>query len=483
MSTTGSIVMQKRAIFQLRDIFQHPATLLGAVLLGGWMGILFPAGVSALSAISTLYLSLIQMASLPFVVLAIFFGLQRLPSLPGSGRRLLLMIVMSAAAMLLCAVIGLLVASATSAGAGMTDNETAALGGLALQSESQFTMSLHDTGASAKDSWKVSALVPDNLFAVLALGSVPSILIGVVLFGIAVAVQGQGASGHLTNIFEGIYRALESLINRFNALLPAAAFVLAAAATSAAGVEVIVLLKSFLGAFFASALLICALSVGAIAWRVKKSPWEVLLALREPVTVCLFSPVAVAAVPGFIHSMSVRLGFSRGLVELYSPIAPVFVKAGEALFFAVLAFFIANVYGHPLSIGDTALICLLSWLAALWSVGFAGVKSVVLGTFVMNSLGLPLEALLPVFILVEGICEGARNLLSFLVSSALLALVSDGLYLNEGQFSEAGPSSSITFAIGRMQALFGLILLAIALLSVFCAGVGFGLRKAIAFAI
>lgn len=473
-------MMKKRPIIQLKDIFQHPATLLSAVLLGGWVGVLFPSSVAVLSAISTLYLSLIQMASLPFVVLAVFFGLQRLPSLPNSGRRLLLMIAMSAVAMLLCAVIGILVSSATSAGAGMTGKETAALGGLALQSESQFVMSLHDAGTDPQKEWKVSALVPDNLFAVLALGSVPSVLIGVLVFGIAVAVQGQGASGHLTNILEGIYRALESLINRFNALLPAAAFVLAAAATSAAGIEVIVLLKSFLGAFFAAALLICALSTGAIAWRLKRQPWEVLLALREPVTICLFSPAAVAAVPGFIYSMSDRLGFSRGLVELYSPIAPVFVKAGEALFFAVLAFFIANMYGHTLGFGELALICLLSWVAALWSVGLVGVKSVILGTFVMNSLGLPLEAVLPVFILIEGICEGARNLLSFLVSSALLALVSDGLYLNNGQFSEPWHSSSIRFTLGRMQALFGFVLLTIALLAVFFAGVGFGLHKTIA---
>ncbi|MBC7500236.1 MAG: cation:dicarboxylase symporter family transporter [Herminiimonas sp.] len=467
-------------MIQPKDIFQHPATLLGAVLLGGWVGTLFPESAPGLAAVSTLYLSLIQMASLPFVVLAVFFGLQRLPTLPGAGRRLLMLVVMSVIAMLLCAMVGVLVASITSAGAGMSSTQTAALGELAMRSDSQFVMALRGVEGATPSLWDVTALVPNNLFAVLAYGSVPSVLIGVLLFGYAIAVQDPVASSHLSGIFEGIYRALESLVTRFNALLPAASFVLAAAATSAAGVESIVLLGSFLGAFFAATLIVSALSIGAICWRLQKSPWEVLTALRDPITVCLFSPVAVAAVPGFIHGMSAQLGFSRALVELFTPIAPVFIKAGEALFFAVLAIFIANLYDHALSLGDVALICLLSWAAALWSVGIVGVKSVILGTFVMTSLGLPLEAVLPVFLLVEVLCEGPRNLLSFLVSSALIALVSDGLYINSTeQVTEAWQPSTVRLRFTRKQALAGSSLLALALLTVFCAGVGFGLRKAI----
>jgi aerobic C4-dicarboxylate transport protein len=471
--------MTTATMISLKDIFQHPAFLLGSVLLGGWVGMLFPGSAGPLGAAATLYLSLMHMASLPFVILAVFFGLQRLPALPGSGRRLLLLAMMAVAAMLLCAVVGVLVASLTSAGAHMSSTQSAILGQLALQSESQFVMALRGTELAAPGLWQVTSLVPDNLFSALAYGSVPSALIGIFFFGLAVAVQAPGAASHLTDIFEAIYRALESLIHRFNALLPIASFVLAAAATSAAGVEPIVLMSSFLGAFFAATCIVSALSIAVIGWRLKKSPLVVLAALREPITVCLFSPVAVAAVPGFIEGLSVRLGLGRGLVELVSPTAPFFIRAGEALFFSVLAVFIANLYGRALGPGDMALICLLSWAAALWSLGIVGVKSVVLGTFVLTSFGLPLEAVLPVFILIEVLCEGARNLLSFLVSSALIALVSDGLYIDEEQDSDPWHPPTLKLVFDRRQALFGLVLLAIALLSVFCAGVGVGLRHAI----
>jgi len=468
----------KPAMLQLKDIFQHPASLLGAMLLGGWIGTLFPASAPLLAAVSMLYLSLIQMAALPFVILAVYFGLQRLPTEPDSGARLARLAAMSLLAMLLCAMVGVLVASASSAGAGLSAAQATSLGRLALRSESQFVMAMHDSTESAAGQWNIGALVPDNFFGVLAYGSLPSVLIGVLCFGAAVSVQDPQRSAQLNGIFEGMYRALESLVHRFNTLLPAAAFVLAAAATATAGVEAIVLLSSFLGAFFAAAAAVCAAAIGIICWKLNKSPWLVLLALREPITVCLFSPVAVAAVPGFIQGMSVRLGFSRGLVELVSPIAPVFLKAGEAMFFSVLAIFVANLYHHYLSAADIAWICALSWTAALWSVGIAGVKSVILGGFVMASMSLPLEAVLPVFMLVEVLCEGPRNLLSFLISSALIALVADGLYINNEQVSEAWQPSTLKLVFTRKQALFVLFLLLIALFTVFCAGVGYGLRRA-----
>lgn len=466
------------SIIQLRDVFQHPATLLGAMLLGGWVGTLAPDRAGQLAALAALYLSLIQMAAFPFVILAVYFGLQRLPSEPGSGRRLAQVAGTSLLAMLLCAIVGVIVASVFGAGSGLSAQQTATLGRLALRSDSQFNMSMHDDDP-APQPLDVHVLVPDNLFGVLAYGSVPAVLIGVLCFGAAVAVQDPQRSAQLNGIFEGAYRALESLVHRFNILLPAAAFVLAAAATATAGMDAILLLGSFLLSFFVAGALVCAAAIGVICWRLKTTPWPVMLALREPITVCLFSPAAVAAVPGFIQGMSVRLGFSRGLVELVSPIAPVFIKAGEAMFFAVLAVFVANIYHQPLQIGDIALICLLSWACALWSVGIAGVKSVILGGFVLGAMGLPLEAVLPAFMLVEVLCEGPRNLLSFLISSALIALVAEGLYIHNEQVSEVWHPSTLKLVFTRKQALFVLLLLLFALFTVFCAGMGYGLRHAL----
>jgi hypothetical protein len=62
------------------------------------------------------------------------------------------------------------------------------------------------------------------------------------------------------------------------------------------------------------------------------------------------------------------------------------------------------------------------------------------------------------------------------VSSALIALVSDGLYINHGKVLDVLQPPVLKLAFERRQALFGLALLAMALITVFCAGVGYGLR-------
>lgn len=464
-------------MFRLKDIVQHPALLVAAVLLGGWMGSLFPSAAQFWTGVGELYFALIRMAALPLVVVAVFFGLQRMTQLPGSLARLPWLLLLSALAMGFSAGVGVLVASLSAAGSGLSAADAGALGELSLVTESPWVMGLHSEAEAPAEQWRLGTLVPDNLFGVLAYGSLASVLVGVLAFGLAVAAQETEQAQSFTRILEGLYRSLEAMVERINSLLPAAAFVLAAAATASAGLTTIFLLGGFLGAFALAALVVLAVSTALLCWRLQSSPWAVLGALREPITLCLFSPVAVAAVPSFIHAMSVRLGFSRGLVEFFAPVAPVFLRAGEALFFAVLAIFVANLYGRVLSPGDVLLICLLSWAAALWSVGVVGVKSVTLGGFVLAFLGLPLEAVLPSFLLVEVLCEGPRNLLSFLVGCGLIALVSRGLSIQASDDLPA-PASELRLGLrlSRRMAWLSLALLGLALLTVFAAGVGVGLR-------
>lgn len=460
----------------LRDILHQPATLLGAVLLGAWVGMLWPQGAPLFAALSTIYLSLIQVAALPFLVLAVYFGLQRMAAAGEQWRRLGVLALLGLLLMLLCALGGAVLASLGAAGAGLDAGQEASLGRLAMRAEAPPVVSLHAEEAAA-GAVAAPPLVPRNLYAVMAFGSAPSVLIGVLLFGAAVAVQRPEASNQLSSILEAVYRGMELAIRSVNIGLPLTAFILAAAATSSAGGESIGLLTGFLLTWYGSVLLCCALVVGLLAWRLKTHPWQVLTALREPVTICLFAPVGAAALPEFIEALSVRLGFSRGVVELMASICPVFIKTGEALFFAVLAVFVANVYGQPPGAVDILLIGFLAAWTALWAIGVPGVKAVLWAGVLQASLGLPLDAMLPVLLMLEVLCEGARNLVSYLAAAALIALGSEAALPQQAVAASAAATAPLLLVLGRRQAWLGAGLLAAALLSVFGAGLGAGLRK------
>jgi aerobic C4-dicarboxylate transport protein len=467
----------KPAAFAPKDILQHPAVLLGMVLLGGWAGAMLPQGQGLFAACAALYLLLIQMAALPFAILALYFGLQRLQTVAAAPRLLATILALSLVGMLLCAVVGVAVASISGAGGHLTPQQLDDFGSLTLRAETSVQMLRYGSDAAFSLPWQGGTLVPDNLFAALAHGSMPALMIGVLCFAAAAAAQGQEAGRALGAILEASYRALESLVHQVNYFLPLMAFMLSASAAAAAGIDTIVLLGGFLATFLAGTLALSALAVGVISLRLRTSPLKVLTTLREPITVCLFSPVAVAAVPSLIDSMSERLGYSRGLIELCAPLTAVFIKAGEALFFAVLAIFVANLYDAPPDAGALLWIVILSFVAALLSVGVPGAKSVVLGGFVLAPLGLPLEAVLPVFMLVEVLCEGARNLLSLLISSALIALVAEGLYIDQTQDFLSARLESVRFICKRKHLLAMSILFGVALAGVFFAGVGVGLHE------
>ncbi|WP_426338125.1 cation:dicarboxylate symporter family transporter [Pseudoduganella sp. S-14] len=459
----------------LHAILHQPAALLAAMLLGAWCGLAWPAASPLFAALAALYLSLVQAATLPFLALAVYFGLQRSVAGGAPWGRLAWLLAAGLAGMLACALAGALLTSAAAGGAGMAPDQAAALGRLTARAEIGAPISLRgDAPPAAMPA--APDLVPANLYAALAAGAVPSVLVGVILFGAAVAAQKVERAAQLGSILEAVYRGLEGVIGLVNTGLPLIAFVLAAAAVGAAGTE-ISLLGGFLGSWAVAALLASGLALAALCWRLKSAPAPVLTALRMPLTVCLFSPVGTAALPEFIEALSVRLGFPRGTVELLASAFPVFARSGEALFHAVLAVYAANIYGHALALQDLVLLALLSCWFTLATSGLPGAKAALWSGVLQARFGLPLDALLPVLVAVEVLCEGTRSLVSYLAAAALVALSAEPGRLPAATARDSVQGASVVLVLGRRQAVLSLLLLGGTLLLVFCAGLGAGLRK------
>jgi aerobic C4-dicarboxylate transport protein len=142
---------------------------------------------------------------------------------------------------------------------------------------------------------------------------------------------------------------------------------------------------------------------------------------------------------------------------------------------------VANVYGRELDPLDLFMIAGVSTAAGFISVNVSGVRSLTAGGFVLGYLGLPIEAVLPAFIVLEVICEGLRNVLSILLSGALLALVSYGLPSQAAKpeaAAAAAPAEQLRFVVTRGRAAVVALLVAFAMSASYLAGLGFGMRRA-----
>ncbi|QYY33253.1 dicarboxylate/amino acid:cation symporter [Cupriavidus pinatubonensis] len=413
-----------------------PGLLLCLVAGAGAGMVMAPLGTLAW-LFGQLYLSVVNMASVPLLVVATFFGLRQVLTLPRPGLRTGTLLGVGVALLALCAVAGTLAGVLMAPGAGLTHSAGGELGQLIMKQVAdggEVRMDLAGRGAddSAAGSSGVPAaeledIVPDNFYRALAQGHTLGILTGTILFGLAFAALSREQTSMLSNVFEGIYRTFESIIAHANLLLPVLAFGLAAHLTMHSDSATVQAMAGVLCSFTVLCLLLSVAAALAIARCARLPLVQVMTELKGPMMVGLASGSATAPIPHAIEVMSTRLGFPRGLVELTVPFGSVFLRAGSALYFGLVAVFVANLYGHPIGAGELVWIAGAATVAACLSAGQNGVGTVAYAGVVMSALQLPVEAAGVLLLAVDPICDGPRNALSLICTCAVVALVSVGL--------------------------------------------------------
>lgn len=426
--------MEQAGVGVLKKLSASPAALLACLIAGGLVGSFFPDLGAAAAVLGQLYLGIIGMAALPLLVVATFFGLRQTLTLPQPGRRVLMIAALALLLVAVCAAVGTLAGALVQPGSDVDSRTRQHLGAMVQQAgsaagDSEITLDAPTEPVSAKahDLEWAADLVPDNFFRVLAEGQSLGILLCAIPFGLAFAALGKGRNGALTSVFETIYRALETIISRVNLFIPVLVFCMAAYFVSRTDARTVSAMSGFIGWFFVLTLALSAVAVAIIRRQCQLPLSQVLTALKAPALISLTSASTTASIPDTIEAMSTKLGFSRGIVELVTPMSSVFLRGGSALYYALLAAFVANLYGRTLEPHELAIACAGAFLAAFASAGNNSAANVAYAAMVLGMLQLPAEAALALFLAIDLICESPRNMLTLMFSCLLSALVSAGL--------------------------------------------------------
>lgn len=406
--------------------------LLLCLLAGSVAGFYAPSLGAFAYVVGRVYLSIVSMAAIPLLVVATFFGLRQTMGLPFPGRRVAMIAGLALLIVAACAGAGVALGTAASPGAHLGADARGHLGALVLRAgdggnTEMALLTPEQTVATAAPARPWSTLLPDNFFRALSEGRSLGILSCALLFGMGFAALSRAQNHMLSNLFEAIYRALELIISRANILLPVVAFGIAAHVTTLTDAATILAMGGFLLQFIVLSGLLSAVAVGIVHRRSSLPLLDVLQHLKTPVVVSFVSSSTTASIPHTIEALSARLGFSRGIVELVVPTASVFLRAGSALYYVLLALFVASLYGRVLSAADIGMVCAGATVAAFASAGNNSLTNVGYAGMVLSLLQLPSEAALALFLAIDLICEGPRNLLTLLAGCALIALVSAGL--------------------------------------------------------
>ncbi|MGN6315559.1 dicarboxylate/amino acid:cation symporter [Trinickia sp.] len=407
----------------------NPWVVIGALALGSAFGLLLPAMAAKLDVIGDLYVNLLKMTTLPFMVSAVIFSLQRLFRDGGTSRLLLRVVIVILGASATVAVVGAIVLLTMRPGANISTATMHTFGAMVGSDDSgsnETVMSLYGTDTVPKTvglTDMLKSLVPSNIFAALASGDALKALVFALLFGLAVGRVPERISVGLSQALETVYHACQKLMHWLSYPLPLILFCMSAAQLGKSGVGPLHAMLQFVIAFFVVALLLLVIAATIIWKRSANSLGSTLDALRAPFALALATRNSAACMPSMIESLVDRLGFARSRVELMVPLTVSLLRVGPIVYYVCATLFIAQLYGKHLGVTEVATVLLASVLAGFASAGMTGLVTVSLIGMTCVYLSLPFEAAFILFLAVDPLCDMLRTLILVIGNTAAVSII------------------------------------------------------------
>ncbi|MDN6886976.1 cation:dicarboxylase symporter family transporter [Variovorax sp. CAN2819] len=406
----------------------NPWVVIISLGAGVAFGMLAPLLATPLAFVGDIYVDLLKMITLPFMVSAVIFSLQRLFRDGGTasllGRVALVFLAFSAFVAIAGAATLLILRPGENLPTSTMHTFGQIVGGDLSASDTAMNLrGVDEPKKTASFADMLVSLVPANIFSALANGDTLKTLVFALLFGLAVGHVPTRISDGLTQALETVYHACQTLMRWLSFPLPVVLFCMSAAQLGKTGIEPLKAMGAFVLAFLiVSALLLVVAAV--IIWkRSNGTLGQTLNALRGPFALALATRSSATCMPIMIESLVTRLGFARSRVELLVPLTVSLLRIGPVVYYVCATLFIAQIYGRSLSPVEIGIVLTSSVLAGFASAGMTGLVTVSLIGMTCTYLGLPFEAAFILFLAVDPVCDMLRTLVLVIGNTAAVAVV------------------------------------------------------------
>jgi Na+/H+-dicarboxylate symporter len=347
----------------------------------------FRETVLALEPLGTAFIRLISMVVVPLVVASLFVGVGTLGDIRLLGRIGGKSLAYFLITTVVAAVVGLTIALVAEPGAaldpGVRDAIAADYGQSAEASISRAeSLSLTD---------RLLEIIPRNPVQAAADMNLLPLIFATLCFGAAASTLPKAHRDSLIRFFDAVNQAAAVIIDWVMRLAPYAIFILIATALTRFGVELLrgLLVYSLLiiaGELF-HGLVILMLVLRTAGIRVRAF-WRHV----APAPLLAFSTASSnAALPVSLEVAERDLGVSNQVASFVLPVGATLNMNGGALYKALTAVFLAQVYGVPLGPPEYLTVVVTATLAALAGVGVPG-SSLVTTLIVLGAIGMGPQA-------------------------------------------------------------------------------------------
>lgn len=356
--------------------------MIAGTILGVLSGFYIPEFMLYIKFIGTIFLNALKMVVIPLIVASMIVGVTTLGDIrklgKTSGKTLLYYFITTSFSVL----IGIIVVNIFRPGDGVES-----FGGYIpeLVQSSQ--------GKSLIDV--IVGMIPPNIVDAASKGKVLPLIVFSLLFGGVLTTIGDKGKPVIL-FFEGLNAAIMKLVNIILYFAPLGVFALIGSIV-AENIDSVDELVSGLGWYSLTVivgLLIHALVVlpSILKFIAKRKPLGYFSNMGQALTTAFTTASSSATLPVTIECVEEKNKVDKRAASFVLPLGATINMDGTALYEAVAAMFIAQIYGIDLSIGSQVIIFLTATLASIGAAGIPHAGTVTM-VFVLQAVGLPLEGI------------------------------------------------------------------------------------------
>ncbi len=362
--------------------------ILGGTALGLAAGVYFGEASEAMALVGRLFISMLKMLIAPMILLSIVHGIGSMSGARELGRLGSRTVALYVLTMALAVLTGLVLVNLVQPGAGSTPVET-----------ELFTSATSGTAPAqlALGDSMVGLLLQSltNPFTSLAEGRILPIVVFSILFGVALVQVGAPARP-LVETLGSAYAAVMRIVSWFIRLAPVGVFALLGNLVATVGLDSTELVRDmglFAGVVIGGTLFHAGITLPLVA-RIAGgvSPLVLFRGVREALIVAFTTSSSAATLPVTMRCVEQNLGVPPRVSSFVLPLGATVNMDGTALYEAIAAVFVANLYGIELGLGSQLVIFVIAMAAAT---GAPGIPSAGMATMVvvLEAVGLPVEAI------------------------------------------------------------------------------------------
>ena len=331
-----------------------------------------------------LFLAAVQMIVIPLVFASIILGLASSENVEQLRRLGVVVVLFFVATTAFAAGVGLWIADLLAPGRDLADE---------LIGQVDVATAPAPMAAPGLDEipQTIIRLLPGNPLGSMVEGEMLQVVIFAIIVGVALVALTPAQSRPLLDLLMSLQHVCMTVVRWAMRLAPIAVFGLMARLTSQLGIDALIGMAFYVATVLIGLLVLLLLYLALVWTLAGQTPGSFLRATRELLLLAFSTSSSAAVMPLSIKTAEERLGVRRSIAQFVIPLGATINMNGTALYQAVAAMFLAQVYGIDIGLGGMALIVAMAVGASIGSPATPGVGIVILA-MVLSSVGIPPES-------------------------------------------------------------------------------------------